>query len=84
MKNLGPFVAKQENELDEPGEIPQRLDRPTHVPERNETDATARRGLSERALAVGGDGHVEVLGQGREERGDIGLSPAHLRKRDHQ
>jgi hypothetical protein len=84
MHDLGPLAAEQPDELGEPGEIAQRVDRPAHVAERDEASSGLRGCCTEELPAVRGNGHVEVLGERRQERGDVRLRAAHFAERDHE
>lgn len=82
--DVGSFPPQQACQLDQAEEIAQRTDRAADVLQRNEASSRSGRCFAERAEPVGGDHHVETLGERRKQRGDVALGSACLGERDRE
>ena len=81
VRSLAPQQARQ---LEKPGEVAPGADRAPHALQRNEENTGRLGSLAERPGSVRCDRHVEVADERRQQRCDIGLSPADLGQRDDQ
>ncbi len=84
MKDVRSLTSQQARQLEEAGEVTPGADRAADIPQRKEANTGGFGGLAERPGSVRRDRHVEVRNERREQRSDVGLSPADLSQRDDQ
>lgn len=84
MQDVRPLPAQQPDELEQAGEVAQRINRSSHVRQGEEAHAGRFGCLAERTLAVSRHGDVEAADERGQERGDVRLGPADLGERDQE
>ena len=83
MDDVRAASANQRQQFDQPENVPARIEGAPHVAQRDELYACCARRIGQRAVAVGRQGRVVALGNGREQRGDVALRAATLGEGDH-
>ena len=84
MEDVRSLAPQQADQLEEAGEIAPGADGAPDTPQRKEANTGSLGSLAEWAGSVRRDRHVEVADERRQQRCDIGLSPADLGQRDDQ
>lgn len=82
VQDVGPFTAKDANQLDDTGEISPRIDLAADMFKRDVGGPQRSRSLTKGAHPVGRDDDVEVARERRKQRGDVALSSPDLGERD--
>ncbi len=82
VQDVGPFAAKDADQLDETGQISPRIDPTADMFKRDVGGPQRSRSLTKGAHPVGRDDDVEISSQGRKQRGDVGLRSPDLGERD--
>ncbi len=72
----------QDDELEQAEKVTDGMERPPDVAQRHEPHAGGLRRITERAVPVCGDDHVEPALETRQQAGDVALGPTGLRERD--
>jgi hypothetical protein len=84
MEDVRSLAPQQAHQLEEAGEIAPGADGAPDAPQRKEANTRSLSSLAEWAGSVRRHRHVEVADKCRQQRRDVGLSPADLRQRDDQ
>ena len=84
MEDVRSLAPQQADQLEEAGEIAPGADGAPDAPQRKEANTGSLSSLAEWAGSVRRDRHVEVADERRQQRCDVGLSPADLGQRDDQ
>ena len=84
MNDVRPFAPCERGELEQTPEVTQRAEGTSDVLELDEAHTGRVRSVAERPAAVGCHGHVEVLGEHRQQARDVGLGAARFGERDQE